>query len=137
MEKNEKNGLALLLGFFCRSRFSYARATVVENINVSFIDESVANDLRCYEKVDLLEEVEVEVPDGGKYVIFSVCTIDRVIFNGYEISLPTVVHVARALRRSSQFEAYIGKDLINYWQLYVDPFGRIVRSRIARRVRLE
>ncbi|MEM1622742.1 MAG: hypothetical protein QW780_00365 [Sulfolobales archaeon] len=129
--------LVLLLGLFCKGRFSYARAAVVENINVSFIDESVADDLRCYEKVDLAEEVEVEVPDGGRYVIFSVCTIDKVVFDGYEISQPTVVHVAKALRRSSQFEAYVGKDLISYWQLYIDPFRRIARSRIARRVRPE
>ncbi|MEM2007025.1 MAG: hypothetical protein QW154_05260 [Sulfolobales archaeon] len=133
----EKIGATLLLGLFSRGRFSYARAIVVEYINTSFIDASVADDLRCYEKVELPEETEIEVPSVGKYVIFSVCTIDRVIFNGYEIPLPTVVHVAKTQKKIPLFEAYIGKDLINYWQLYVDPLGGIIRSRVARRVKPE
>ncbi len=127
----------LLLGLFRRNRFSYARASVSRDVKVSFIDASVANDLRCYEEVDLPERLEVEVPGAGRYSLFSVCVVDRVVFGGYEIPVPTVIHVARAVSGGGLFEAYIGRDLIEYWQLYVDPSEGIVRSRIARRVRPE
>lgn len=129
--------VTLLLGLFRENRFSYARAAIVESISTSFIDSSVADDLRCYERVDSLKEVEIEIPGEGKYVLFSVCLVDRVVFNGLEISFPTAIHVAKTQRPTPQFEAYIGRDLINYWQLYVDPTGGVVRSRVAKRVRPE
>lgn len=129
--------VTLLLGLFRENRFSYARATIVESINTSFLNSSVADDLRCYERIDSLREVEVEVPGEGKYVLFSVCLVDRAVFNGFEIALPTAIHVAETRNPTPQFEAYIGRDLINYWQLYVDPAGGVVRSRVARRARLE
>lgn len=125
--------ITFLLGFFKKNRFSYARALIVESINTSFMDASVADDLKCHERVDSLEEVEICVPGGGRYVLFSVCVVDKVVFNGYEVTLPTVMHVAKAREGTRLFEAYIGRDLINYWQLYIDPSGRVVRSRIARK----
>lgn len=124
----------LLLGLFKGSRFSYARAIVVDNINSSFIVKSVADDLRCYENIEQMEEVEVEIEGEGKYTIFSLCLLDRVVFNGYEIPSPTIVHVALPLSKLRMYEAFIGRDLITYWQLYTDPITGIVRSRIARRV---
>ncbi len=127
----------LLLGLFRRNRFSYARAAVIGDVKVSFIDSSVADDLRCYEEIDLPEGLEVEVPGVGRYLLFSVCVIDRAVFNGYEIPFPTVVHVARVLSGERLFEACIGRDLIDYWQLRVDPLEGVVRSRVARRVRPE
>lgn len=125
------------MGLFRENRFSYARAAVVESINVSFIVSSVADDLRCYERVDSLEGVEIEIPGEGRYELSSVCLVDRVVFNGFEIALPTAIHVATTRGPVRRFEAYIGRDLIDYWQLYVDPVGGVVRSRVARRVRPE
>ena len=124
----------LLLGLFRGSRFSYARAVVIEELNTSFIAKSVADDLRCYEDVEQLEEVTVEVEGEGGYTIFSLCLLDRVVFNGNEILSPTVVHVARFPGEPRAYEAFVGKDLIAHWQLYVDPAVGLVRSRLARRV---
>lgn len=129
--------LTFLLGLFKGNRFSYARAIVVEGINTSFIDASVADDLRCHEKVESLERVEIEMPGMGRHSLYSVCVVDRVVFDGYEIPYPSVIHVARSSDRGRLFEAYIGKDLISYWQLYTDPARGLVRSRAARRVKIE
>ncbi|MCX8184413.1 MAG: hypothetical protein RMI56_06010 [Sulfolobales archaeon] len=128
--------IALLLGLFRGSRFSYARASVVKDINISFIDVSVAEDLKCYESVESISEVEISTPDEGRYTIFSLCLIDKVVFSGYEIPYQTVIHVARPIRRNPLYEAYIGRDLIDYWQLYVDYAGGAIRSRMAKKVKL-
>ncbi|MCS7099378.1 MAG: hypothetical protein RMH84_01255 [Sulfolobales archaeon] len=128
--------VVLLLGLFKGSRFSYARALVTEDINTSFIDVSIAEDLKCFENVESLKEVEVSVGGVWSYAIFSLCVIDKVAFNGYEIPYQTVVHVAKPLRRNPLYEAYVGRDLINYWQLYVNSARGIVRSRIAKKVKL-
>jgi hypothetical protein len=129
-------GVVLLLGLYRGPRFSYARAIVTNLLNISIIDNSIAKDLKCYESVSPEVEAEVVVPGLGKYDVRSVCVVDRVVFNGYEIPYPSVFHVVTTSTGPRLYEAFIGRDLINYWQLYVDPSLETVRSRMARRVEL-
>lgn len=128
-------GVVLLLGLYRGPRFSYARAIVTDLLNMSIIDDAVARDLKCYESVSPEIEAEVTIPGLGKYRIHSLCVVDRVVFNGYEIPYSSVLHVASILGESRLYEAFIGRDLISHWQLYVDPSSDTVRSRIARRVK--
>lgn len=133
--KQDLRGAVLLLGLYRGSRFSYARAMVTDLLNISIIDDAVARDLKCYENVSPEVEAEITIPGLGKYRVRSLCVVDRVVFNGYEIPYSSVLHVAPILRDQRLYEAFIGRDLISYWQLYVDLSLNIVRSRIARRVK--
>lgn len=125
----------ILLGMFKGRRFGYARAAVIEDLHTSFLVKPVAEDLKCVENVEGLEGVSLTIEGVGNFLLDSVCVIDGAVLNGYEIPYSTVLHVARVLSGSRDYEAYIGLDLVRYWRLYLDPATNTVRSAVGRRVR--
>lgn len=125
----------VLLGMFRGERFGYARAAVIDGLHTSFLVRPVADDLKCVEKVEGLEEIPIRIEGIGAFLLDSVCVIDRAVISGYEIPYSTVLHVARVLSGSDEYEAYIGLDLVRYWRLYLDPSTNTVRSAVGRKVR--
>jgi hypothetical protein len=125
----------VLLGVFKGERFGYARTAVIDGLNISFLVRPIAEDIRCVERVEDLEEVTLLIEGIGTFLLDSVCVVDRAVLNGYEIPYTTVFHVARILSGSEEYEAYIGSDIIRYWHLYLDPLTNTVRSAIGKRVR--
>lgn len=135
VESLRGGGIPLILGLYRGQRFGYARALLTGSIAVSLVDRVVAEDLKCYENVDPSMELEVLVPGVGECRVFSICLVDKVVFDGYEIPHPSVFHVTQIPEDRKLFEAFIGRDLIIHWHLYVDNELGVVRSRVARRVR--
>ncbi|MEZ0289485.1 MAG: hypothetical protein ABWJ42_00125 [Sulfolobales archaeon] len=127
--------LDLILGVVKNNRFSYARALISPRARFSILLREVAEDLRCIERTEDLAEYEYRFGENMLRVI-GVCSVDKVVFNGYVVEIPAVFHVAESLGGEKLYEAIIGLDLISAWGLYIDLYTGVVRSRFGRKTTL-
>jgi len=123
----------IMVGLFKNSRFTYARGIIIPSASVSVGVSRISEELQCAEILD--REYEVEIAELGTFRIFAVCTVDRVIIDGQEISLRTAIHIGTfTTRRRIEYELIVGRDLIDYWGLIVDELTGRIRSLVSKPV---